>query len=77
VSVQNIFLIKTNNMSKLTEYFKSSYDELVNKVTWPTWSELQESTIIVMIASIIIALIIYVVDIAGSGALGFFYQLFQ
>ncbi|MFN3445375.1 MAG: preprotein translocase subunit SecE [Bacteroidia bacterium] len=64
-------------MSKLTEYFKSSYDELVNKVTWPTWSELQESTIIVMIASIIIALIIYVVDIAGSGALGFFYQLFQ
>jgi len=77
VSVQNIFLIKTNNMSKLTEYFKSSYDELVNKVTWPTWSELQESTIIVMIASLIIALIIYVVDIAGSGALGFFYQLFQ
>jgi preprotein translocase subunit SecE len=64
-------------MSKLTEYFKSSYDELVNKVTWPTWSELQESTIIVMIASIIIALIIYVVDSAGSGALCFFYQLFQ
>ncbi len=64
-------------MSKLTEYFKTSYDELVNKVTWPTWSELQESTIIVMIASLIIALIIYVVDIAGSGALGFFYQLFQ
>jgi preprotein translocase subunit SecE len=64
-------------MSKLTEYFKASYDELVNKVTWPTWGELQESTIIVMIASLIIALIIYVVDIAGSGALGFFYQLFQ
>lgn len=64
-------------MSKLTEYFKASFDELVNKVTWPTWGELQESTIIVMIASLIIALIIYVVDIAGSGALGFFYQLFQ
>jgi preprotein translocase subunit SecE len=64
-------------MSKLTEYFKASYDELVNKVTWPTWGELQESSIIVMIASLIIALIIYVVDIAGSGALGFFYQLFQ
>ncbi|MBP9185642.1 MAG: preprotein translocase subunit SecE [Bacteroidia bacterium] len=64
-------------MSKLIEYFKTSYDELVNKVTWPTWTELQESTIIVMIASIIIALIIYVVDIAGSSVLGFFYQLFQ
>ena len=64
-------------MNKIKEYVKLSYDELMNKVTWPTWSELQESTIIVMIASIIIALIIYVVDIAGSGALGFFYQLFQ
>lgn len=64
-------------MNKITEYFKLSYDELVNKVTWPTWSALQESTIIVMIASIIIALLIYVVDIVGSSALGFFYQLFQ
>jgi preprotein translocase subunit SecE len=64
-------------MNKITEYFKLSYDELVNKVTWPTWAALQESTLIVMIASIIIALIIYVVDIAGSAALGFFYQLFQ
>jgi preprotein translocase subunit SecE len=64
-------------MNKITEYFKLSYDELVNKVTWPTWAALQESTLIVMIASIIIALIIYVVDIAGSAVLGFFYQLFQ
>jgi preprotein translocase subunit SecE len=64
-------------MNRLITYIKEAYNELMNKVTWPTWSELQESTIIVMIASIIIALIIYVVDIAGSGALGFFYQLFQ
>jgi preprotein translocase subunit SecE len=64
-------------MSKVSEYLKESYDELVNKVTWPTWGELQESTIIVMIASLIIALIIYIVDIAGSSVMGFFYQLFQ
>lgn len=65
------------NMSKVSEYLKESYEELVNKVTWPTWGELQESTIIVMIASLIIALIIYVVDLAGSSVMGFFYQLFQ
>lgn len=64
-------------MSKVSEYLKESYDELVNKVTWPTWGELQESTIIVMIASLLIALIIYIVDIVGSSAMGFFYQLFQ
>jgi preprotein translocase subunit SecE len=64
-------------MNKVSTYFKESYDELVNKVSWPTWGELQESTIIVMIASMLIALLIYVVDIAGSSVLGFFYQLFQ
>ena len=64
-------------MNKVSAYFKESYDELVNKVSWPTWGELQESTIIVMIASMLIALLIYVVDIAGSSVLGLFYQLFQ
>jgi preprotein translocase subunit SecE len=65
------------NMNKLKEYLKLSTDELVNKVTWPTWEDLQESTIIVMVASIVIALVIYAIDIVSSGALGFFYQIFQ
>ena len=64
-------------MNKFTEYIKLSYDELMNKVSWPSWEDLQESTIIVMIASLIIALVIGVIDIASSTALGFFYQLFQ
>jgi preprotein translocase subunit SecE len=64
-------------MNKIREYIKLSTDELVNKVSWPTWEDLQESTVIVMIASLIIALIIYVIDVASSGSLGFFYQLFQ
>ena len=64
-------------MNKIREYIRLSTDELVNKVTWPTWEDLQESTIIVMIASLLIALVIYVIDIISSGSLGFFYQLFQ
>jgi preprotein translocase subunit SecE len=64
-------------MNKIREYIRLSTDELVNKVTWPTWEDLQESTIIVMIASLLIALVIYVIDIFSSGTLGFFYQLFQ
>jgi preprotein translocase subunit SecE len=64
-------------MNKLTEYIKQSYEELVTKVSWPTWEDLQESTILVMISSLLIALIIGVIDFASSSALGFFYSIFQ
>jgi preprotein translocase subunit SecE len=64
-------------MNKIREYLKLSTDELVNKVSWPTWEDLQESTIIVMIASLLIAMVIYVIDIVSSGALTYFYKIFQ
>ena len=58
-------------------YIKESYDELVNKVSWPSWSELQSSTIVVAIASAIIALIIYMMDSAFSNVMELFYSLFS
>ena len=64
-------------MAKKESYIKSSYDELVNKVSWPSWSELQSSTIVVAIASIIIALIIYIMDSAFSNVLNVFYSFFS
>ena len=64
-------------MTKKESYIKSSYDELVNKVSWPSWSELQSSTIVVAIASIIIALIIYVMDSVFSKVLNVFYSFFS
>ena len=63
-------------MAKKQSYIKSSYDELVNKVSWPSWSELQSSSIVVAIASIIIALIIYLMDQAFSNMMNVFYSLF-
>jgi preprotein translocase subunit SecE len=69
--------VKGKEMNKIKEYLRLSTDELVNKVSWPTWEDLQESTIIVMVASLFIAFVIYVIDIVSSGALGFFYQIFQ
>jgi len=68
---------KVKEMNKIREYLRLSTDELVNKVSWPTWEDLQESTIIVMIASLLIAFVIYIIDIISSGGLGFFYQIFQ
>ena len=64
-------------MAKKESYIKSSYDELINKVSWPTWSQLQNSTIVVAIASMIIALIIYLMDSVFSNILDIFYSLFS
>ena len=69
-------------MSKFGEYVKSSYDELVHKVSWPTFKELQNSAVVVAVASIIIALIVFAMDIlfgvqsgGWKGLLGSFYGL--
>ena len=47
--------------NRLTD-LKESYNELVHKVSWPTSSELANSTIVVMVASIIASLVIWVID---------------
>ena len=62
---------------KMWDYISESYDELVNKVSWPSWSELQSSSIVVAIASAIIALIIYVMDSAFSNVMNLFYSFFS
>jgi len=46
----------------LRTYVNESYKELTTKVTWPEWKDLQASAIVVLIASIIIALIVFVMD---------------
>jgi len=61
---------------KILAYAKESYDELVHKVSWPTWSELQNSAIVVSIASLIIAFIVYLMDISFQTLLEQFYKLF-
>jgi len=60
---------------KITEYFKDAYTELVHKVTWPTWADLQNSAVLVMITSLIFALIIAGMDFVFSRAMEFVYSL--
>ena len=62
--------------SKVVTYFKESYDELMHKVSWPTWSELQGSAIVVSIASLIIALVVFLMDETFRNILLQFYKLF-
>ena len=47
---------------KLFESIKESYDELVYKVSWPTQKQLVNSSVLVLIASVIIAAFIWVID---------------
>ena len=50
-------------MNKVTTYFQEAYDELMHKVTWPTWGELQDSAVVVLITAFIISLIVLGIDI--------------
>lgn len=49
-------------MSRIKLYFQQVFDELANKVSWPTWEELQQSAIIVLVATAIITAIIFAMD---------------
>ncbi|MCB9015656.1 MAG: preprotein translocase subunit SecE [Lentimicrobiaceae bacterium] len=62
--------------TKIQDYINESYDELINKTSWPTWSELQSSAIVVSIASLIIALLVYLMDMSFQTLLKQFYLLF-
>ena len=62
--------------NKVSEYIAESYDELMHKVSWPSWSELQNSAIVVSIASLIIALVVFLMDETFQLLLKRFYLMF-
>tara|TARA_B000000532_G_scaffold243029_1_gene238254 strand:+ start:792 stop:1031 length:240 start_codon:yes stop_codon:yes gene_type:complete len=66
---------KKDNM-KITSYIKDSFEELLHKVSWPTWEELQNSAVVVAVASLIIALIIFLMDSVFSRLMELFYDFF-
>jgi len=67
-------------------YLSESYNELVNKVSWPTWKELQSSAIIVLVTALLFSLLVFVMDYLfgvhnmtndnfWKGILGFIYKV--
>jgi preprotein translocase subunit SecE len=69
--------IKPINMNKIQTYFRDSYRELMEKVTWPTWQQLQQSTMIVLVATLVITAIVWVLDLGSSSVLKFIYSLYK
>ncbi|MDH6356719.1 preprotein translocase subunit SecE [Parabacteroides sp. PF5-9] len=61
-------------MKKIISYIKESYNELVYKVSWPTRKELSNSAVVVMFASLIIAALIFVIDLGFEGVMRFIYE---
>jgi preprotein translocase subunit SecE len=64
-------------MNKIAIYFRESYKELTEKVSWPTWPQLQQSTMIVLAATLVITFIVLAMDFTAGKLLKFVYdQLF-
>ena len=63
-------------MSKVSNYVRDSYKELTEKVTWPNWEQLQQSTMIVLVATLLITALVWVMDLISAGSLNFIYKLF-
>ncbi|MBR4644994.1 MAG: preprotein translocase subunit SecE [Bacteroidaceae bacterium] len=58
-------------------YCKDSYEELVHKTTWPTRSELMNSAVVVLTASLCIALVVFVMDWFFQSGMEFIYGLLR
>lgn len=61
-------------MNKIVNYLKDVYKELVEKTSWPTWSDVSNSARVVMIASVIIALIVFFMDFVFEHLMEFIYD---
>jgi preprotein translocase subunit SecE len=63
-------------MMKIKVYIQETWNELIHKVSWPTWSDLQNSAVVVMIGTVIISLIIFAMDVSFRNIMEMIYSLF-
>lgn len=62
-------------MNSFILYIKESYNELVHNVTWPSWSDLFSNSWLVLVATVIFATIVFLLDFASKGVLNTIYSL--
>ena len=62
-------------MRRFINYLKESYAEMTKKVSWPSWDKLQNSAIVVMVASVIFAIVIFAMDFCFQHLMSFIYTL--
>ena len=64
-------------MNKVSAYVRDSYHELMEKVTWPSWAQLQQSTAIVLVAALLIMAMVWIMDFASNELLQLIYSFFK
>ncbi|MCR5243759.1 MAG: preprotein translocase subunit SecE [Bacteroidales bacterium] len=62
-------------MRKFINYCKESFEELTKKVTWPSWSKLQDSALLVMVATVILAVALFAIDYTFEHLMKIIYTL--
>ena len=60
---------------RLKRYLRDIYDEMLHKVAWPTWKELQSSALIVLVASLLIAVVIFLMDVSFEHLMDWIYRV--
>lgn len=64
-------------MNRINTFFAETWNELWHKVSWPTAEDLQSSMIVVTVAILILAAIVWVMNEVGDFGMSFFYHLFK
>lgn len=67
--------VRTDN--KMIDFIKGAYYEFTNHVTWPKWNVLQSSTVVVAVATLILAVFLYGVDSLFSEAINGLYTILK
>jgi len=63
-------------MNKFSTFLRDSYKEMMEKVSWPTWEQLQQSTMVVIGATIFTILLVALMDLIANNSMKFIYSLF-
>jgi len=63
-------------MKKVTDFIRETIEEMKSKVSWPKYSELQSSSLLVLVASLIFALLIGLIDFVFKNGVGAIYSNF-
>ncbi len=69
IRVRILVPVQIKVMSSLINFLKGSYSEFRYKVEWPKWADLQSSTIVVAVGTVILALFTFGVDSLFSTAI--------
>jgi preprotein translocase subunit SecE len=64
-------------MNKFSAFVRESYTEMMEKVTWPKWDQLQQSTMIVLGSTLFITALVALMDFLANGSMKFIYSLFK